>query len=154
MPPLKYTANQLEPQKTARISSLVCSLPFHISVPGQTMWYIHSAFYLLIIYSPSGSYQYHVMSDITPPPYQVHPTTGLSPAYCHTYSPENMPYKKVNSSQGGHSRKCGHPKTKYTASTPMVVSMVMLMVCFVVATPFSLLLTIPAYILADKVRIS
>ena len=32
----------------------------------------------------------------------------------------------------------------------MVISLVMVMMCFVMATPLSLLLTVPAYILADK----
>lgn len=40
------------------------------------------------------------------------------------------------------------------ASTPiaMVVSLIMIMICFVMGTPLSLFLSIPAYILADRVR--
>ena len=46
----------------------------------------------------------------------------------------------------GDASACGNP-----CSTWRSVSLIIMMVCFIAATPLSLVLTLPAYILADRV---
>ena len=97
------------------------------------------------------SYKYGKVAS--PPAYSENYRSAAAPPYAFTCSCEHRPPSnpQLHSSFSIVQHRDNRHTTRNSAPTHMAVSMVMLMVCFVLATPFSLLLTVPAYILADRV---
>ena len=122
----------------------------------------HTGSYDYRLVSPSPSPSSSPSPPPSPPPsfghqHRDHPPPDYLPLplYCHrsshtsSHTPDgsHVYYKSLHSLKekeggGGGGRH----------SPAMAVSLALIMMCCVMGTPFSLLLSIPAYILADKVR--
>ena len=111
---------------------------------------LYALLYLTDIYDyETTTLPHHSLLHSSPPPPTSHPPPPPHTGYSHSTSSDKVRYEQIymkSDSKGQRRRRQGR------APISTVISMVMIMMCFVMATPLSLVLTVPAYILADRVR--